>query len=514
MQSQGATEQSNLELVHIQHQLALMQSGTDSWYAAAAATPAAMFPPQLPTFENHATNQGKVIDIQPPTAKCLKNSCVDHYVFLPHQLNALKSQIIAYKLLVKNAPLPPQLQRAVLAPSYSWLAQPLPPTIPVIPPNQYHPHWFPLTTSTPQHPPELETASDAASCLSEATSSQSDLFSPPPAVAHQFGAYMPPAAFSASSIASYAHASSHQTNLIPSLLSAGIDPQAIQSDREKRMLACIKHQPQQSFTNLQDHIQSKALKLYQKQSQLRSELVRGVDTSTVLATSTHRAAFRRAKKVSRHDSRQAETVEQQQQRRRQESIQTAKHSRLNTICQHGSALTHEGKLKSAKFTKLGLAVVRYHQNTEKAGQKKMERIARARMRALKKDDEEAYTKLLGQTKNARLADLLKQTDAFLQPLTKPAVDQQPSTSNAAAYFRTTHRIHENVSQPAIMSGGQLKQYQIRGLQWMISLYNNHLNGILADETGLGKTVQAISLITYLIEKKQQHGPFLIVAPLP
>jgi SNF2 family DNA or RNA helicase len=27
----------------------------------------------------------------------------------------------------------------------------------------------------------------------------------------------------------------------------------------------------------------------------------------------------------------------------------------------------------------------------------------------------------------------------------------------------------------------LREYQMVGLQWMVSLYNNHLNGILADE---------------------------------
>jgi ATP-dependent helicase STH1/SNF2 len=62
-------------------------------------------------------------------------------------------------------------------------------------------------------------------------------------------------------------------------------------------------------------------------------------------------------------------------------------------------------------------------------------------------------------------------------------------------------------------GGTLKEYQLKGLQWMVSLYNNHLNGILADEMGLGKTIQTISLITYLIEYKKQNGPFLIIVPL-
>jgi ATP-dependent helicase STH1/SNF2 len=48
---------------------------------------------------------------------------------------------------------------------------------------------------------------------------------------------------------------------------------------------------------------------------------------------------------------------------------------------------------------------------------------------------------------------------------------------------------------------------------MVSLYNNKLNGILADEMGLGKTIQTISLLCYVMEFKQNYGPFLIVVPL-
>ena len=35
----------------------------------------------------------------------------------------------------------------------------------------------------------------------------------------------------------------------------------------------------------------------------------------------------------------------------------------------------------------------------------------------------------------------------------------------------------------------MRDYQIRGLNWMISLAENGINGILADEMGLGKTLQ-------------------------
>ena len=44
----------------------------------------------------------------------------------------------------------------------------------------------------------------------------------------------------------------------------------------------------------------------------------------------------------------------------------------------------------------------------------------------------------------------------------------------------------------------MRDYQIAGLNWLISLYNNNLNGILADEMGLGKTIQSISMIGYLL----------------
>jgi SNF2 family DNA or RNA helicase len=38
--------------------------------------------------------------------------------------------------------------------------------------------------------------------------------------------------------------------------------------------------------------------------------------------------------------------------------------------------------------------------------------------------------------------------------------------------------------------GELRQYQLKGVKWLISLYQNGLNGILADQMGLGKTVRA------------------------
>jgi SNF2 family DNA or RNA helicase len=61
------------------------------------------------------------------------------------------------------------------------------------------------------------------------------------------------------------------------------------------------------------------------------------------------------------------------------------------------------------------------------------------------------------------------------------------------FTQLAHNIREKViRQPAYLKppkGGKLREYQMVGLEWMLSLYNNKLNGILADEMGLGKTVQ-------------------------
>ena len=87
-------------------------------------------------------------------------------------------------------------------------------------------------------------------------------------------------------------------------------------------------------------------------------------------------------------------------------------------------------------------------------------------------------------------------------------------SGESSYYLQAHGIQEKIQQqPKILVGGQLKPYQMKGLEWLVSLYNNNLNGILADEMGLGKTIQTIAMVTHLIETKNENGPYLIIVPL-
>ena len=60
--------------------------------------------------------------------------------------------------------------------------------------------------------------------------------------------------------------------------------------------------------------------------------------------------------------------------------------------------------------------------------------------------------------------------------------------------------------------GELREYQLKGVKWLISLWQNGLNGILADQMGLGKTVQAVGFLSHLREKGIL-GPYLVVGPL-
>uniref|UniRef100_A0A8C9VWG3 SWI/SNF related BAF chromatin remodeling complex subunit ATPase 2 n=1 Tax=Scleropages formosus TaxID=113540 RepID=A0A8C9VWG3_SCLFO len=91
---------------------------------------------------------------------------------------------------------------------------------------------------------------------------------------------------------------------------------------------------------------------------------------------------------------------------------------------------------------------------------------------------------------------------------------QTGDKSSQSYYGVAHAVTERVEkQSSLLINGTLKQYQIQGLEWMVSLYNNNLNGILADEMGLGKTIQTIALITYLMEHKRLNGPYLIIVPL-
>ena len=47
--------------------------------------------------------------------------------------------------------------------------------------------------------------------------------------------------------------------------------------------------------------------------------------------------------------------------------------------------------------------------------------------------------------------------------------------------KATSVITQFEKSPSYIKNGEMRDYQIRGLNWMISLYEHGINGILADE---------------------------------
>ncbi|KAI9813631.1 MAG: hypothetical protein M1827_003702 [Pycnora praestabilis] len=66
--------------------------------------------------------------------------------------------------------------------------------------------------------------------------------------------------------------------------------------------------------------------------------------------------------------------------------------------------------------------------------------------------------------------------------------------------------------PGFIKGGVMRDYQVAGLNWLISLHENGISGILADEMGLGKTLQTIAFLGYLRHICGITGPHLVVVP--
>jgi hypothetical protein len=99
-----------------------------------------------------------------------------------------------------------------------------------------------------------------------------------------------------------------------------------------------------------------------------------------------------------------------------------------------------------------------------------------------------------------LNSLLKKAAAYstflrerLQKSQEESIAQKASTNASEAKF--------DKRQPRLVTGATMRDYQLDGVQWLISLYENGLNGILGDEMGLGKTLQVIALLAHLWDMK-------------
>ncbi len=451
----------------------------------------------------------------------------------------LHHQIAAFKRLSKNLPIPASIQQQLF--SSQQMKKPPTPT-----------EAFAAAKKTLDESAQASGAPSAEPAKDEAATSSG--------VKPRFETFTSPYSFYEKYITFTDHVSRERRQLLPSLLPSGLDIERYREERENiiyNRLVTRKAELENLPANigswdtsktdtptddgslkLKALIEYKMLSLLPKQRALRQQISKEMIQADNLAMTANRAMYRRVKKQSLREARITEKLEKQQRDAR-ETKERKKHTDfLKSIVSHADELQRSAAAQRARIQKLGRSMLQTHQNIEKEEQKRVERTAKQRLQALKANDEETYLRLLGEAKDTRISHLIKQTDGFLKQLAASVKAQQRGAAERYGgnmpeeeseeseaeddeeggrkvdYYEVAHRIKEEVKeQSSNLVGGTLKEYQVKGLQWMISLYNNNLNGILADEMGLGKTIQTISLITYLIEKKQQPGPYLVIVPL-
>ncbi|CAF1849438.1 unnamed protein product [Brassica napus] len=102
-------------------------------------------------------------------------------------------------------------------------------------------------------------------------------------------------------------------------------------------------------------------------------------------------------------------------------------------------------------------------------------------------------------------EALRQTSDIEGPPNDVSVS---GSGNIDLHNPSTMPATSTVQTPELFKG-TLKEYQMKGLQWLVNCYEQGLNGILADEMGLGKTIQAMAFLAHLAEVNQIAGPFFI-----
>jgi ATP-dependent helicase STH1/SNF2 len=161
------------------------------------------------------------------------------------------------------------------------------------------------------------------------------------------------------------------------------------------------------------------------------------------------------------------------------------------LLSHQSEFFKFHKNRKAEALKVAKACRDTLDKEEKQKEKEAAQAERARLAALKSNDMTAYSKLLEETKNDRLKFLMDKTEDSFKQISSllhergggptGATSSTGKSKEESSYYEKAHFQAEEVRQPSILVGGDLKEYQLGGLQWLVSLYNNKLNGILADE---------------------------------
>ena len=355
------------------------------------------------------------------------------------QLNQLRGQIMAYRLLARHQPLSKQLATQIQTPRPDGPPQcPTPPSSPFQnqggpPPGQQPPQQGP-----PGAPPNKTGPPDANKPPGGIPSNQSPLAGmtmqggPNQQMPHPNQPARPNSQGPANGPRPGAQAPTpnqmqKQNRVTTVAKPIGLDPITILQERENRVASRIALRIDELSNlptsmpedlRLQAQIELRALKVLNFQRQLRSEIVQCTRRDTTLETAVNVKAYKRTKRQGLREARATEKLEKQQkleaERRRRQKHQEF----LASVLQHGKDFKEYHRNNVAKLARVNKAIMNYHANAEREQKKEQERIEKERMRRLMAEDEEGYRKLIDQKKDKRLAFLLSQTDEYICNLTE------------------------------------------------------------------------------------------------
>uniref|UniRef100_A0A8C4NWE6 SWI/SNF related BAF chromatin remodeling complex subunit ATPase 2 n=1 Tax=Dicentrarchus labrax TaxID=13489 RepID=A0A8C4NWE6_DICLA len=367
--------------------------------------------------------------------------------FSPIQLQQLRAQILAYKILGRGQPLPENLQLAVQGkrslPTMQQQQQHASPYnrpagMPMAPMGG--PQSSPCPTPTmqghnqstgPKPWSDGQVGENQANAQKHLTPAASGRPSPAPPQASAVPAGPMPGSSVApqppgQQVSPMLQMQQKQNRVTPIQKPQGLDPVGILQEREYRLQARIAHRIQELESlpgslppdlRTKATVELKALRLLNFQRQLRQDVVACMRRDTTLETALNSKAYRRSKRQTLREARMTEKLEKQQ-KLEQEKKRRQKHQEyLNSILQHAKDFKEYHRSVSGKIQKITRAVANWHTNTEREQKKETERIEKERMRRLMAEDEEGYRKLIDQKKDKRLAYLLQQTDEYVANLT-------------------------------------------------------------------------------------------------
>ncbi|KAJ3426815.1 intein-containing atp-dependent helicase brm precursor [Anaeramoeba flamelloides] len=283
--------------------------------------------------------------------------------------------------------------------------------------------------------------------------------------------------------------------------------------------------------NDQDQIVKKKLYLVSTQQQIRKDILSEIGKKVKHRTRSINR-IRRSRQINpKNISRSQEFVSQLNNTKSIDRIRNI--SFLHNVIRTSVQFHNFFNILKEKRKKINDCIIRYHLNIEKRKETRKLRAERYRLNILKKKDYQTYLHMIKSIKKERLLSIISQTDNYLIELAhqientnqaseslseellngmEKKIESEPNQMNTEGvgvvektgedeiekdeiikigsgskyYYSKIHEIKEKVKQPTDLSGGELKYYQLQGLEWLVSLYNNNHNGILADEMGLGK----------------------------